>query len=313
MSANVETMFYVREKPWHGLGTMVQEAVSSKQALELAGLDWKVSLSDVSVGGVIVPNWKATVRDTDNRVYGMVSDKYKIVQNAEAFAFTDELLRNDDFYVQYETAGALNHGSRVWMLARLPEQRILGDKVENYLVFSNSHDGTGAVRVAITPVRVVCQNTLNIALAGAKRQWSTKHMGDMDAKMEDARTTLELATKYMTQFTEEADILSQIVVSDKMLSEITNSLFPIPNRDRVSDLKFDNAVSTNMDFINLYNSMDDLKKFRGTAWGVLNAVSDFVSHRPPMRQTSTYKQNLFANIVDGNKVIDSAYSLLRKG
>jgi phage/plasmid-like protein (TIGR03299 family) len=292
---------------------MVQEAPTSADALRLAGLDWDVSLKEVSVGGIVVPNWKATVRSTDNRVYGMVSDKYKVVQNTDAFAFTDELLKNDEVPVQYETAGALNHGSRVWMLARLPEKLVLGDKVENFLVFSNSHDGTGAVRVAMTPVRVVCQNTLSIALKGAKRQWSTKHMGDMDAKMEDARTTLQLATEYMDRFAEEADILAQTHVSDSRFSEITNALFPIPEDDVVSDRKYNNAMLVNAQFQKCYQTTGDLSRFRGTAWGVLNAVSDFVSHTEPLRNTLTYKQNLFSNVVDGHKTIDSAYALLKKG
>ena len=120
MAANVETMFSVREKPWHGLGTIVAEAPDSGAALELAGLDWNViQKSIVTADGTEIDGFKANVRDSDNSVLGIVTDRYKVVQNREAFAFTDALLGEG---VKYETAGALQGGRRTWMLARLPHQ-----------------------------------------------------------------------------------------------------------------------------------------------------------------------------------------------
>ena len=109
MAALVETMFSVREKPWHGLGTIVSEAPDSQKALELAGLDWNVIQKDIitSDGSSVIPGFKANVRDTDNSVLGIVTDRYKVVQNSEAFAFTDELLGEG---VRYETAGSLQDG-----------------------------------------------------------------------------------------------------------------------------------------------------------------------------------------------------------
>ena len=177
MSANVETMFYVREKPWHGLGTMVQEAPTSAEALKLAGLDWTVEARDMWLNGGYepIPGYKANVRSSDNKILGVVSNKYRIVQNAEAFAFTDALIGGD---VHYETAGSLLDGKKIWLLAKLPDSEICGDKTETYMCFSNTHDGSGAVRVCMTPVRVVCNNTLNLALnthseRGACAMWAT--------------------------------------------------------------------------------------------------------------------------------------------
>ena len=118
MAANVETMFYTRTKPWHGLGTMVEEAPTSGAALELAGLDWRVVQKNlVTEEGITVPGFRANLRETDNQVLGVVSDRYKVVQNEEAFAFTDELLGEG---VTYETAGSLQNGRRTWILAKLP-------------------------------------------------------------------------------------------------------------------------------------------------------------------------------------------------
>lgn len=151
-------MFYTREKPWHGLGTRVEEAPNSADALRLAGLDWTVRSEDVlSVRGDVIPEYRANVRDSDDTVLGIVGTRYKIVQNTDAFAFTDALIGGD---VRYETAGSLKDGKQVWLLAKMPEQNIAGDEVEPYLCFSNTHDGSGALRICMTPIRVVCNNTL---------------------------------------------------------------------------------------------------------------------------------------------------------
>lgn len=191
MSTNVETMMYTRETPFHGLGTRVEEAPNSREALHLAGLDWTVDSRPVYDELIReIPGYKANVRSSDNKTLGIVTNRYKIVQNTEAFEFTDNLIGGD---VHYETAGSLQGGKRIWLLAKLPSKIIVGDEVEPYLCFTNSHDGTGAIRACMTPVRVVCNNTLNLALATAKRQWSTKHVGDIEAKMAEARSVLEFS------------------------------------------------------------------------------------------------------------------------
>lgn len=201
MSANVESLFYVsnteneRFVPWHNLGTPIEKAPNSKEALKLAGLDWYVEPTKIYVNGDEVENYQANVRSSDGAILGIVTNKYDIVQNEDAFDFTDSLI--DTGYVRYETAGSLNGGKTVWLLAKLPEDKILGDSVEKYLVFMNSHDGKGAVKCFCTPVRVVCQNTLSMALETAKRSWSFKHMGDLNSKLEEAKQTLFMADKYM--------------------------------------------------------------------------------------------------------------------
>lgn len=166
MSANVETMFYVREAPWHGLGVRVESALNSEDALEMSGLNWNVIQRPIMTSTYDpIPGYKANIRDTDDRVLGVVTDRYRVVQNAEAFAFTDALLGEG---VKYETAGSLQNGRKIWLLAKLPNKYIIeSDQIEPYLVFSSSHDGSGSIKVAMTPIRVVCQNTLNIALSTA--------------------------------------------------------------------------------------------------------------------------------------------------
>ena len=155
MPANVETMFYVRETPWHGLGINVDEALETEEALKVAGLDWTVNQTKIFTNeNMLIPNYKANVRSTDGKILGVVTDRYKVVQNNEAFSFTDSLLGQG---VRYETAGSLQEGKKVWLLAKMPEKfKILDDEITPYLVFFNSHDGSGAIKVAMTPVRVVC-------------------------------------------------------------------------------------------------------------------------------------------------------------
>ena len=191
MPANVETMFSVRETPWHGLGRIIMDAPASREALELAGLDWQVESRNIYSGtGAIIPGYRANVRSTDDAVLGVVSDRYRIVQNEEAFQFTDDLLGEG---VTYETAGSLQGGKKVWMLARLPRKYLIaGDQVEPYLVIFNSHDGSSGVKVAMTPIRVVCQNTLNLALNTAKRSWTARHTENVLLRVQDARETLQL-------------------------------------------------------------------------------------------------------------------------
>lgn len=196
MAANVETMFSVREKPWHGLGTIIMEAPTSADALRLAGLDWEVVQEPIFTDfKESIEGYKANVRDSDRKVLGVVSDRYKVVQNSDAFSFTDELLGKG---VRYETAGSLQGGKKIWLLARLPQEYIIaGERISPYLVFSNTHDGSGSVKAAITPVRVVCNNTLNLALSTAKRSFSIIHTGDIQDKIQEAKDTLFMAEEYM--------------------------------------------------------------------------------------------------------------------
>lgn len=308
MAANVETMFYTRTKPWHGLGTMVEKAPTSEAALELAGLDWQVVQKKlVTDGGIEVPGFKANLRETDNQVLGVVSDRYKVVQNADAFSFTDALLGEG---VTYETAGSLQNGRRTWILAKLPTRYIIsGEEITPYLVFMNSHDGSGSIKAAMTPIRVVCQNTLNLALSTAKRCWSTNHVGDIKGKMEDARYTLLYADQYMAELGRTIDQMNQQKLSDRQVMEYIDSLFPIlPNP---SEQQVKNMLRMKEDMKARYFDAPDLQHVGKNAYRFINAVSDFATHAKPLRERSGYRENLFARTVDGNAMIDRAYELVK--
>lgn len=308
MSANVETMFYVgREKPWHGLGVSVEQALSSKEALKLAGLDWKVLQEPIYTdNGIEIKGYKANVRDRDDTVLGVVTDRYKVVQNDEAFSFTDALLGEG---VRYETAGSLQDGRKVWMLARLPrEYMISGERISPYLVFSNTHDGSGAVKVAITPIRVVCNNTLNLALDTAERTFSMIHTGDVGEKLEEAKSVLLRAEKYMDKLGTEFDRLRKIKLTDGQVEEYIEML--IPHDENASEQQNRNIKRLRTDIRNRYYKAHDLIGLGKNAYRFINAVSDFATHAEPLRKTSNYRDNLFNRTIEGNPMIDRAYKLV---
>jgi len=307
MPANLESMFYVRVTPWHGLGTCVEEALSSDEALKKSGLDWTVTQRPIMTSLYDpIPGYKANIRETDNHVLGVVSDRYKIIQNHEAFSFVDALLGEG---VRFETAGSLNGGRKVWMLAKLPEPyTMLEDQVEPYLVFSNSHDGNSSIRVACTPIRIVCQNTLNLALNNSRRMWSTMHVGNLSQKMEEAQQTLMLARGYMDNLGLEFSRLSQIHMSDTRVMEYIEMLLPMD--DDPTEIHRRNISSIREDLTIRYFDAPDLQHVGRNAYRFVCAVSDFATHAKPLRETANYRENMFAKTVTGNPLIDKAYEMV---
>ena len=310
MSHMVESLAYVSNEenqrfvPWHGIGTPVESAMTSAEALKVAGLDWKVEARPVFTdNGIKIPGYVANTRDSDNSVLGIVSDKYRIVQNVDAFAFTDSLIGDD---CRYETAGSLRNGKSTFMLARLPQKKILGDDFDNYICFTNTHDGTGAVKVCSTNVRVVCNNTLNLALNTAKRSWTCKHMGRIEDKLQEAQRALQLAEEYTEQLSIYAERAANITIDEEKTYEVLKQLFPI------SDDASDRMKKNNQDAINDFRNClvaVDLSPFYGTLWGLVNAASDFAYHRTPTRMTSTYQEGKMNQAIHGCGLLDKVMEL----
>ena len=292
MSANVETMFYVRETPWHGLGTKVLEAPDSQSALIAAGLDWNVAQEPIyTEENEPISGYKANIRDSDRRVLGVVTERYKVVQNREAFAFTDELLGQG---VRYETAGSLQDGKKVWLLAHMPHEYIIsGERISPYLLFSNTHDGSGAVKVALTPIRVVCNNTLNLALKNAERSWSMIHTGNIQSKIKEASDTLFKAERYMDELGKEFEKLRMHKLSDQQVMDYIEILLPIEDGSTPQQIR--NMKRLQEDMKIRYFDAPDLKD---------------TGHSKPLRRTARYKENLFSKTVEGNPLIDKAYQIV---
>ena len=214
-----------RVVPWTELGINVAGAKTVEDVLNMAALNWLVEPRPIfnSVGDEI-PGYVANVRDIDGEVMGIVSPKYEIVQNSDAFEFVNNLV-GEGF--EFEMAGAGRDGRQVWLLGKLPEQSILGDKVNPYICFTNTHDGTSAVKVCMTPVRVICANVLNFAFREASRIWSARHSSSVQMRLEEAKQSVRNAEIYMQVMSNEANRLTGITVTeghyegDKWVSECT--------------------------------------------------------------------------------------------
>lgn len=325
MAANFESGFSSNGiVPWHGLGQIIKEAPTSEEAIKIAGLDWDVIPRPIfDEFGRELPGYKVNTRSSDGKNLGIVTDRYRVVQNSEAFAFTDALLGEG---VRYETAGSLASGKRVWMLARLENTTIAEENIDPFLVFTNSHDGTGAVRVAVTPVRVVCQNTLNLALNNANRHWSCAHKGDIQSKLEEARYTLESADRYMKALEEEFGELKMKKVTDTQVRNMTEKLLQIEfdnlfkqivKKGNIVDLKEhlkqqkveEKIERKRNDILNIYNDKPDLRGTERSAFRFVNAISDYATHTDDHRNTKNYRENLFMKVANGYSMIDTAYKL----
>ena len=325
MAANFESGFSANGiELWHGLGEIIKDAPTSEDAIRIACLDWDVIPKPIyDEFGRELPGYKVNIRSSDNMALGIVTDRYKVVQNREAFAFTDELLGQG---VRYETAGSLASGKRVWMLARMENTWLAEEEISPFMVFTNSHDGTGAIRVAMTPVRVCCENTLNLALKTADRHWSCVHKGDIMGKLEEARFTLASAERYMKALEEEFGELKLKKVTDKLVEDMTDKLLEIEFnnlfnkalktgkivdfKERLRQQKYEDKLKRKKnDIITIYHDKPDLVGTERSAFRFVNAVSDYATHTDDHKQTKNYQENLFMRTIDGNGLIDTAYQL----
>lgn len=307
MPAEIENMFSVREVPWHRIGTIVEETVTAKEALELGGLDWEVDLRPLKAylghdhrpQYVTVEDRMGIVRNTDLSVLGVVGTNYVPFQNYQAFEFFDNLV--DSGEAKYETAGSLRGGKWVWLTAKVPQHISIGgiDDHEVYLLLSTSHDGSRAITVSVTPVRVVCANTLNAALRGAKRKWSVRHISTAGQRLEEAREAIGMTFKYLDAFQEEAEELLSQEFTESEFAKLVDQL--IPDRPR---------KETTVEVLRMnFAEGPTLENVRGTKWAAYNAVGEYFDW---LREPRTNEAQVLG-IWDGValKMKDKALKMLR--
>lgn len=279
-------------RPWHNLPQMKVlaegEYPTVATALHESGLDWNVVQKQVyAEGGIIIPDTFANIREDTDNVLGVVSKKYKIIQNVEALDFVDNIMGGN---LRFESAGSLFGNKKIFLCARMDDREVLGDKYENYLCFSNSFDGKGSIVCCVTPVRVVCNNTLQASIKSASRIWSTRHVGDISAKKKEAIETLGLATKYLDTL---EDVANQFVVLRPNWEKFIEDLVPIT--DDMSERIKNNTINIRDTITKIYKDKDDLQNFRGNAWGMYQAVSDYCSNADPLRKAPTYNDYKMEN------------------
>lgn len=295
------SFFSVQQKAWHGLGQIVTDYPTSSEAIKHAGLDYEVAKSELFTQGrsltvgdngdliegtdIAVPNYYANIRTDNNAVLGVVGRDYHIVQNRDAFAFFDAIVGGGDG-ILYETAGALGNGERIFITAKLPGYIRVGkgeDVTEKYIFLTTSHDGSGSITAAFTPIRVVCQNTVNAALRNMSNVVRIKHTAGAKQRLEDAHKVMGLANTLSEQLEGIFNNWATVKVTDNEVKKLIQ-LALCPNKETYDLLKkgAEDELSTvfknTVDDAFAYAMISDTQQMdttRGTLFGAYNAVTGY--------------------------------------
>ncbi len=289
-----DSMFSVRATPWHGLGAVLDRPPASvAEAIEAAGLGWSVVKKPLVIDRG--PDWQldvlrykkvrgyyVTVRQDTDEELGVVGERYRIVQNHEAFAFVNQLLGSA---IHFETAGSLHGGRRVWVLATLPEHvEVGGDAVRPYVLLMNSHDGSTAVVAATTPVRVVCQNTLNWGLRSAKQKFSIRHTEAVTQRVHEARRVLDLSINYYEQFKRYGDQLASERCTERQLRKVLDTLYPNGAGDTAGSRSRRSRQHTKERITELFFRGATQGNAPGSKWAAVNAIIEYGDWIHPIRE-----------------------------
>jgi phage/plasmid-like protein (TIGR03299 family) len=291
MPANVQTMAYYGEVPWHGLGKQVPKGVTAEQMIHAAGLDWEVKLQpargarEINKKGEfsryeVIRTPRLNIKEPEV-LLGVVSRRYQPLQNLEAFGFFDPLVGENKAY--FETAGALGDGERIWVMAKMPDPMkiVPGDECFKYLLLSNTHTGEGSVIVKFTSVRVVCQNTLMLAMEDGQKAYRVRHSKHMQFKLNELAELIAIAQEVFLKSEESFKRLAKVQMINDRLDQYFEAVFP-----RSETQKNNNEKPQRWDFLReVFNNKKDLQLpgVRGTLWGAYNAITWFEDYKKPMQ------------------------------
>ena len=301
------TIWDSRKALWNGIGTEFDTNHSAEEALQMAGLDWNVVQKDLYTdAGNKIEGFKASVKETDDTVLGIVSDKYSVIQNRDIFRFCNQLFKRG---LKLETMGSFRNGRNVFVVMKLPESYFVnGDQINSYVVAVNSHDTSTSLRIFICPLRISCSNMLPLAMKSAKRSWSSVHAGVLEDKLDAAKETLRLAENYMSNLGKEIHELQNKEISEIKVIELVNELVPIP--ENASEQQKKNVEKIRGDILYRYRFAPDLESLPHSAYRFLNSISDHICHSRPIRETKDYQTNLFQKMaVETHPLFDRAYRL----
>ena len=292
MPANINSMVSGRGiKPWHNLGVVVDGLMTAADCLNRAGLNWTVSKEALQTvnGGVAVPNAFAVKRSDNSAILGVVGNQYTALQNKDAFSYMDAITQ-DHGSAKYDTAGALGNGERVWLQVKVEgdiaikdsKGKASNDTLERYILMANSHDGSSPLLIATTMVRVVCQNTLTAAIKDASTMFKVRHTKSIGGKVENVREALGIINKSYIELEEKLQRLAKVKVSDSAFEGFIASL---GFDTEATKGKGKGAVDTLKALWGGEGMGADLSTAKGTAWGALNAVTQYVDHERSTRVT----------------------------
>lgn len=320
-------MMYAGETPWHKLGTKVEKEVTAAAAMRLAGLDTecekrplyirgKVDVDGIPVIGSQVQGKYGVVRLDDEKVLGVVGESYQIIQNRECFDFLDSIVGEGQ--ALYHTAGSLFGGSRIFITLKLPEDSVVGDDtVQRYVLLASSHDGSLALTARMTGVRVVCANTLAVALGGRTQQSVTiYHTQNYRDKVAEARRVLGLADVYYKRMETEFNKMLDATMQESDLSRFVNTLFPDTQKAEGGTVKASASAIKKRDRIReLARSGRGNKAAAGTRYAAFQAVTEFVTHeRNPNVSPGRDREDVRVNSMlfgSGRELTQKAFDLLQ--
>ncbi len=280
------SFFSVNEKPWHGLGQIVTDYPNSKEALIHAGLDYEVVKKRIFAAAgeeksIDILSHQATIRTDTNQVLGVVGKDYEIVQNVDAFSFFDSIVGGEG--IQYETAGALGNGERIFITAKLPSYIKVGkdDLIEQYLFLTTSHDGYGSITAAFTPVRIVCNNTLNAALRNHSNSIKIRHTANAKDRLLMAHTVMGISNQLSSELEDIFNIWARIPVMDEEVKKLIQIALA-PNKETLHKIGtgdensayFEKMCDNAFEYA-MSNETQSMATTKGTLFGAYNAVTGY--------------------------------------
>jgi len=332
------SFFSVREKAWHSLGTVIEDYPTSAEALVYAGLDYTVEKRPLFTMGnensrisgmaehqnfslnshaeISVPDYFSTIRTDTEQVLGVVGKDYHVVQNIEAFSFFDSIVGSGDG-IRYETAGALGKGERIFITAKLPDYIRIGrdDLLEQYVFLTTSHDGFGSITASFTPVRIVCQNTLNAALRNCTNTIKIRHTANAGEKLKQAHQLMGITNLFAEEIGEIFNHWAKVRISDMEIKKLVQRAMA-PSKEVMQNLQNGKDDELSMHYNNIVNDVLEYSAIsqtqtapttQNTLFGAYNAVTGYFQNVRAFKNTeSKFKSIMYGT---GMQRTQSAFNL----
>lgn len=284
-------MTNTRTSTWENIGTTINET-KIDDVLVKAGLDYTVIASPLFTemnGKKIEVKSNNVIMKSTGDICGVVSDKYVPMQNKDAFDFINYI--NED--IHFVKAGETKSGL-VYVIGELNEMNILGDNFKTHLIFQNSHNGKYQLAMSICPLRIVCQNQFNLSFKESNATYLIRHTKNVESRMAIASESLHKISDYMNSFKQKAELFAQQKVDATQVTKFLNYMFP--EKEGMSDKALIKLEDEKAKFLKAYNA-DDNQNFKGSAWGLLNGLTDYITHKEFKRKVELPEEKRFIETI----------------
>ena len=279
-------MTTTRTATWTNIGANISKATTVEEALKLSHLDYTVEKVPVYLAdGTPIPGAFCTKRENSDTTYGVVGSQFEIVQNIEGFDFINSMVPEG---LKFLKAGE-NH-KFIYIIAQLPEFDLMGDKVAPHVIFQNSHSGSTTLKATIAPLRIVCENQFNLTFRNAANKISLRHTKSIKGRLHTAQEVLIHSSEYISEFQKQAILMAQEKVSKAQVDHLLDGIFEI--KEEFNPTQVRRMEEKRERFLAAYKAEDN-QNFIGTKWGLVNAYTDFVTHKPLKKDTEQARENYF--------------------